>query len=399
MSPEVRTVQAMSQLMDYCQSEEYKGWDPYDGLNSKLFQKTPLKHWDVARLVLIQTMKRSPLNFRKLLLIPKMHNPKGIGLFLNGFCNLYRICMSGETRFGTQEELLIRINDLAELLISLKSEGYSGACWGYNFDWQSRRSFLFPAYTPTVVATTFCATALFEAYNITKNKKYLQTALSSADFILSDLNRTNCPGGFILSYSPMKGNDTVYNASLLGAKLLSYCFHYTGNELYKNMARQIVNAACVAQESDGSWVYGLLPVQSWKDSFHTGYNLDSIAHYIHKCDDTKYQKCLDQGLEFYVNNFFHKDGKPKYYYNKTYPIDIHCPAQLWVTLSTLKVWENYSHLTEKVMNWTIENMQDSKGFFYYQLKKCFSSKISYMRWSNAFMFNALSYYLSENNDK
>jgi hypothetical protein len=72
---------------------------------------------------------------------------------------------------------------------------------------------------------------------------------------------------------------------------------------------------------------------------------------------------------------------------------------LWVTLSTLKEWENNLHLSEKVMKWTLGNMQDSEGFFYYQLKKCFSSKISYMRWSNAFMFNALSYYLFETHDK
>ncbi|MDY3009338.1 MAG: delta-aminolevulinic acid dehydratase, partial [Sodaliphilus sp.] len=46
-----------------------------------------------------------------------------------------------------------------------------------------------------------------------------------------------------------------------------------------------------------------------------------------------------------------------------------------------------------VLRWTIKHMQDKKGYFYYQLKKGISSKISYMRWSNAFMFCALSYYL------
>lgn len=50
-----------------------------------------------------------------------------------------------------------------------------------------------------------------------------------------------------------------------------------------------------------------------------------------------------------------------------------------------------------VLQLTIDNMQDKKGYFYYQLKQGISSMISYMRWSNAFMFNALSYYiLSEN---
>ena len=48
-----------------------------------------------------------------------------------------------------------------------------------------------------------------------------------------------------------------------------------------------------------------------------------------------------------------------------------------------------------VLNWTIDNMQHKKGYFYYQLKKGISSKISYMRWSNAFMFNAMAHYFLE----
>jgi hypothetical protein len=40
-----------------------------------------------------------------------------------------------------------------------------------------------------------------------------------------------------------------------------------------------------------------------------------------------------------------------------------------------------------------ENRQGKEAYFYYQLKPGISSKIPYMRWSNAFMFNALSHYL------
>ncbi|MDK9557292.1 hypothetical protein QQF73_06595 [Marinobacter sp. M216] len=386
---------SFSSLRAYCEAEHYKGWDPYDGLNSAIFQATPLKYWGLARLVLIQLCKRSPINLRPLLLVPKQHNAKGVGLFLNGYCNLYRLASKGDKRFGSKDELLAKITEVADLLLGLESKGFSGVCWGYNFDWQARRLFLFPAYTPTVVATTFCASALFEAYEVTGNKLYLDTALSSANFVLKDLHRSEHEGGFMLSYSPLPGNDTVYNASLLGAKLLSYCFHYTGDEDYKIAAHQIVNAACEGQSEDGSWVYGLLPVQSWIDSFHTGYNLDAISHYTRLCEDDSFQNNLDKGLRFYLEHFFLEDGTPKYYHSRTYPIDIHCPGQLWVTLSEMGQWEANSEICEKVANWTISNMQSPRGYFYYQLKKGVSSKIPYMRWSNAFMFNALSYYLLE----
>lgn len=384
---------ALSALAAYCEAEGYMGWDPYDGLNSKLFKATPLHRSALARLIWIQFFKRSPINFRKIAQVPKGYNAKALGLFLNGYCNLYQLAERGDTRLGSPEVLRGKIDGIAQLLLDQQSTGYSGACWGYNFDWQARRLFLFPAYTPTVVATTFCASALFEAYEITGNRLYLDTAVSSADFVLKDLHRTDHTGGFVLSYSPLPGNDTVYNASLLGAKLLSYSYRYTGNDEYRAVARQIVSAACEGQAADGSWVYGLLPIQSWIDSFHTGYNLDALAHYARLCEDNTFQVNLDKGLKFYLENFFLPDGTPKYYHNKTYPIDIHCPGQLWVTLTQLKRWKDNSALCDNVAQWVLANMQSPKGYFYYQLKKGVSSKISYMRWSNAFMFNALSYYL------
>ena len=239
-------------LKKYCEKENFSGWDPFDGLNSKLFKATPLKHWDFARLAWIQGFKRSPINFRKLLMVPKQQNAKGIGLFLNGYCNIYALAEKGDVRFGTKEEILKRITELADVLLDMQNRDYSGACWGYNFDWQSRRLFLFPKNTPTVVATTFVASALFEAYEITQDKRYLETALSSANFILNDLNRTNIDDGFILSYSPFPGNSNVYNASLLGAKTLSYCYKYTGNIEYKEYAGIIIRTACKGQAKDGS---------------------------------------------------------------------------------------------------------------------------------------------------
>ena len=159
------------------------------------------------------------------------------------------------------------------------------------------------------------------------------------------------------------------------------------------MARKSVLACCNAQNNDGSWVYGMLPVQSWIDSFHTGYNLDGLIAYEEQTGDMSFHENIEKGFDFYIRNFFEKDGCPKYYHNKKYPIDIHCPGQLLVTLNRLHKFDEYKDLAEKVLNWTIKNMQSPKGYFYYQLKEGISSKIPYMRWSNAFMFNALSYYI------
>lgn len=397
---------SFSRLRSFCEAEDYKGWDPYDGLKSRVAHwLLPLRHSAVMRLCIIQGFKRCPVNLRRIAMVPKEHNAKGLGLFLQGYCNLYRM----ERSHDIQE----RIVYLANLLLKMRSDRmfpgqYHGACWGYNFDWQARRLFLFPAHTPTVVATNFCATALLEAYEALKDspdeeirkaaERYKEVALSAAAFVLQDLHRyypdANDKEKFLFSYSPLSGNDTVYNASLLGARLLSYCYKYTGRLEYLEAAKASVRACVEGQKEDGSWVYGLLPVQGWIDSFHTGYNLDALIAYEEQTGDTQFHEAIEKGFNFYIENFFEPDGTPKYYHNRTYPIDIHCPGQLFVTLSRLHRFAENRGLAEKVMQWTIDNMQHRKGYFYYQLKKGMNTKIPYMRWSNAFMFCAMSYFLS-----
>lgn len=397
-------IDSFIRLKSYCETEDYKGWDPYDGLKSKVANALlPLKHSAILRLCIIQGFKRCPVNLRRIAMVPKEHNAKGIGLFLQGYCNLYKMIEKKGVAFkelGTRDEVLRKIRYLADLLLQMRSDKmfpgeFHGACWGYNFDWQARRLFLFPAHTPTVVATNFCATALMEAYEVTHDKRYLEVALSAARFIIEDLHRSEYKDGFLFSYSKLPGNDTVFNASILGSRLLSYCYKYTGNETYKQLARKSIVACCAGQEEDGSWRYGMLPVQKWRDSFHTGYNLDGLIAYQENTGDNSFDENIAKGFDYYINHFFLDDGTPKYYDNQTYPIDIHCPGQLFVTLSRLHKFGAFRQTAAKVLQWTIDNMQDPNGYFYYQLKPGMSSKIPYMRWSNAFMFSALSFYLLE----
>ena len=375
---------SFNSLKKYCEKEKYIGWDPFDGLNSNIFKISGLHKGKIPRLAWIQLFKRNPFNLRPLLFVSKGYNPKGLGLFLTSYCNLYKI--------DNKKEHLDKIIFLSEKLIELQSHGFSGACWGYNFDWQSRAFFL-PKGTPTVVVTSFVACALMDAYGITKNQKYLDIAISSGNFITKDLNRTKKNKGFIFSYSPFD-KTCVYNASLLGSKLLSRIYSYTKDKNTIKLAKNSVLACAKMQRDDGSWLYGELKIQNWIDSYHTGFNLESMCEYQKHSGDDSFKVIIEKGLKFYLNNFFLEDGRPKYYDKKIYPIDIHSPAQLVVTLSILNKFKENQALIGKVLNWTIDNMQDSKqGYFYYQLKKRVSSKIPYMRWSQAWMFYAFSFYL------
>jgi hypothetical protein len=377
--------QSLSKLIAYCESEGFKGYDPFDGLNSRVFQSIPYISGNrLFRLAWIQLFKRLPINLRPVSGIRKEYNPKALGLFLSGYCNLYR-------KMNKPEDL-DKIRFFTGELLKLVSAGYSGACWGYNFDWQAK-AFYQPKNTPTVVATSFIGNALLDSYEITGDGHILMVARSSCDFVLKDLNRTyDARGNFAFSYSPMD-KTVVFNASLLGSRLLSRVYSYTKEKELLDEARKSVDFCCDCQKDDGSWSYGTLNHHQWIDNFHTGYNLMCIADYSKYSGENEYYDCLNRGFDFYINNFFTDNGISRYYTNSIYPVDVHSPAQMVITLSKLGKFNEYRQLLDKVMLWTINHMQSEKGYFYYQVNRYFTSRIPYMRWAQAWMFYAFTEYL------
>lgn len=375
-------------LKHFVEGEGYKGWDPFDGLNSAFFQKTPFRRSRVFRLMWIQFFKISPVNFRRLFQVPKQFNAKGLGLFLTGYCNKY-------IQTNNSEDLKT-IRFLVSKILELKSSGYSGSCWGYNFDWQAR-AFFQPKGTPTIVATSFVANALLDAYDILKDDNLLKEARSSCGFILNDLNRTYSENGnFCFSYSPLDKTQ-VFNASVLGSRLLARVYSYTKEKELIQTAKLSIDFCLPFQQENGAWPYGTLPYHQWVDNFHTGYMIECISEYQKYAGGDQYDEVISKSLDYYLKTFFEESGIPKYYNNKRYPIDIHAPAQLLVTLFRLGKLNENKELVDKVLNWVHENMWDKRGFYYYQKRKLWTSKIPYMRWAQAWMFYALSYYSREFN--
>ena len=73
--------EAYVKLFAWCRRHDFAGYDPFDGLNSRLFQTSPLKNSRMARLLWTQLFKRSPINFRSLVRVAPERNAKGIALF------------------------------------------------------------------------------------------------------------------------------------------------------------------------------------------------------------------------------------------------------------------------------------------------------------------------------
>lgn len=369
----------ITKLRSYIEAEGFKGYDPYDALTSPIL-KTFSFNQKYLRIAFIQTLKKFPFNLRPLLGIKKGYNPKGLGLFLWGYAKLYQL--------ERKPEYLERIKDLLGRLDRLNSEGFSGNCWGYNFDWQSM-AFYVPKYTPTIVNSSFIGHALIDTYRYTGNERALKMALSIKGFILNDLYKTEENGAICFSYTPFD-RLTVHNANLLGASLLIRLYKYAGDENLKDIALQSLAYSVKHQREDGSWYYAETETQKWIDSFHTGFNLQSILYFLETGFAEEYRISLEKGVHFYSRNFFLEDGTPKYYHDRIYPIDIHSASQALVFFS--RMGDHYRPLSNKIAEWMINHLQDKEGYFYYQRHQYYTNKIPYIRWAQAWAFHALTEY-------
>jgi hypothetical protein len=389
-------------LRAWCRERDYAGHDPFDALNSRLFQSTPFKRSRLARLAWTQVFKRSPVNLRGVARVPLERNSKGTALFALAALSRFRVTRSEEDEREARE--------LLDDLLAARIETKSGAAWGYNFDWQGR-AFYAPRGTPTVVPTAFAVRALVEAvaaFNKSGEEdtlstdvfKYLTGASRACEFIVKDLNRSDESDEEVcFSYTPLD-RTRVFNASLLAGEALASVGAITGPRRWTDYALRAVRHVVRRQREDGSWAYGADSYQSWSDNFHTAFVLTSLARILRACESQlegdvatrdEIRRAINRGYEFWRDGFFLADGWPKYYHRAAHPADAHSAGASIVALAELRHIEpDASELAARVANWAVRELYDPRGFFYYQKRRLHTVRTPYMRWSQAWMMYALA---------
>ncbi|MGA2531529.1 MAG: hypothetical protein ABSG19_00690 [Candidatus Aminicenantales bacterium] len=367
-------------LLAYCRAHDWAGFDPYDALNSKVFRAFPFLNFKLFRLFLTQTVKRCPVNLRPLLLVPRTPNPKGIALFLSSITRLQKIGLIGKDDLSSLT---------ADKLLGLRSRHPRRSCWGYNFDWQTR-TYLVPKGSPNIICSTFAANALLDAFEYLHDPAHLDTAISTADFILETLFWREGTSTACFSYTPLERTE-IHNANLLGAAFLCRVSRLAGERKFLEPALDAARYSVGKQHADGAWDYGEAPAQRWIDNFHTGFNLVALRRIGEYGQTTEFESASRRGFDFYKAHFFREDGAPRYYHDATYPIDIHSVAQSLITLTEFRDFgKDNVDLADSVLGWALRNMWDNRGFFYFQKHARFTVRTSFMRWSQAWMLQALA---------
>jgi rhamnogalacturonyl hydrolase YesR len=372
---------SISRLCEWVEANDYRGYDTFDGLNARYVRPLTLETWPL-RMLLQQGVRRFPINLRPLLGVPRHHSTKAMGFFARGFIRLHDA--TGEREWRDKAEKVL------DWLVDNQCKGYSGAGWGNHFDYQSRNIFV-KKNIPSVVWTSLIGHAFLDAYGHFKQDRYLRVAVSSCEHIVHDISRHVEGHTACLGYFPGFEHQ-VHNASTLGASLLIRTHAITGNDTYRDVAERAFAYTAQYQRPDGFWYYGEAPNLRWIDNFHTGYVLDCFKHYSDATGDTRFEDVMAKGYDYWKTTFFVEDGTPRYYSHKAEPIDIQCSSQAIDTLVFYADRDPQSlQLATKVANWTIRNMQNGTGYFYYRRYGWgIVNKTPTLHWGQATMLSALA---------
>jgi hypothetical protein len=373
---------SLQRVQHWVESRNYKGYDPGDGLTSFL---RPLTFGNLfAERLLQQAIWKSPINIRPLVGVVPLDSTKGRGFMAWGYALMYGIDRNPAWREKATACL--------DWLDRAREPGYAGHCWGNHFDF-STRSGCMKAHTPTIVWSGLIGQAYLEAYERFNEPRFLVIADSICRWVLT-LPREVTPTGTCLSYTGVFQN-SVHNSNLLGAALLARTARHRDNAEYRAVAREAVRYSCTRQLPDGAWWYGESPKYHWIDNFHTAYNLDSIRRYIDYSGDETFRPQLDLGYSYFKSTFFEPSGRPRYYHNRTYPVDIQCASQAIDTFAYFSDRDPQAiELSRKVAEWTIANLQAPSGHFYYREYPLMKARTPYFHWGQATMFKALAHLLS-----
>ena len=391
---ETKVASSLERLMQWVEARDYTGYDLYDGLTVTQSEAVLQNYW--ANTLITQLFKKSPVNPRPLLGMPKTKMPKGVGLFLHAYALLAR--QARQRGDEVQERACLdQCEELYQWLMQRACGSYSGHAWNFGFNYK----FLFDK--PTVVITAIIARGLFAYYQLTGREDIRQTLRSTCDFVLKDLLITETAEGISFSYTPRdnaerpKMLNCCYNASMLGAEILAQGYALTEEGLLRDFAARAVDFAVAHQHEDGHWNYSI-DLDTGRErpqvDFHQGFILDSLYAFVQHtgAPDATYLQALERGARFYREEQFDETGRAKWRLPKEWPADIHCQAQGILTFSKLAHLEDrYLPFAKEIAEWTIAHMQDSEGYFYYRKGRLFTNKIPYMRWAQAWMMLALSH--------
>jgi hypothetical protein len=368
-------VSAVDAIRRWGEACDWRGYDPYDGLNSPFASYLTLGT-AIGQRALTQVVKRSPINVRPLLRIKPAHNDKALGLVASGYARL-AAARDDDTAAGAARSWLDRV-------VSDAVVDGSGRAWGYNFDVRTR-FFGYARGTPNTIATSFVAHALLDGFELLGDVRFGAAAREATSFLLEHM--LDDQDATFFRYLPQE-RELVHNANLLACSVAVRTCVLREEPLDERVAEAVATSAA-AQRPDGSWSYSEGPAGKWVDNFHTGYVLESLDRCRVLVGGV--QPALARGFDFWEREFFLPDGEPKPTTTRRFPVDAHDYVQAIETWLSASAWRDGAFdRAESTADLLVDRMLNANGYVNFQRGRFFANRVPFVRWTTAPAFRALA---------
>ncbi|MCU0645505.1 MAG: hypothetical protein MUC94_14770 [bacterium] len=371
----------ISGLIAFLESNDFKGWEPYELPELSWLQSHRLRTMTTQLLRLFPIALHGYFNEKKL-------HPKAAALFARAFLNLHEI--TSEQKY--YEKALFFL----EWLIAHRSAQSKHFSIG-NLHQLSMKTYQASPDTPSPLITCFAVEAFISAYEASQDEKFFEAAESGIKFFLEELplrkvSATEC---FFVYHS--NNEQFIPNAPAAISGTLSRFYGISKEPSLLRIIKNNFNYIAKSQNSDGSWLYH--PDSRYVDNFHTAFILEALAKFQYYTSDNSFETVLSKGLAFYLKTFFTSTWKPIHKKRSGFPsnadslltkIDLRDIAMGLSLFSTLhSTQRNQLSLALKLLDWSIEKFKSREGYFYYQQVPLYTIKGPFLR-MQAWMLYGLS---------
>lgn len=307
--------------------------------------------------------------------------------YLMGFLALYRATQ--------QASYLDAASDLARALLGSSIAGFSGPCWGYPFDWQTRRG-LWKQNTPLVTSTPYVFDAFAELYDVTGEAAHRQVASSIAAFIADDIPDTPVGSGWAAGYTPFD-HSQIINASAYRAACMARAATLFNSERYREIAARNVRFVLGQQAGDGAWPYSANdPRDRFVDHFHTCFVLQGLYRAYRVLRDPAILEAVERGYTYYRTRLFYGDGRPRPFARSGHPqfgvVELYDYAEALALALLLREDLPTDALAASMVTQLLD-LQTAHGCFVTRISRGgIRNRVPYHRWGQAQVFCAAARY-------
>ncbi len=325
-----------------------------------------------------------------------------------GFAFLYEVT-------GVPAHLERAVHFLNELKKS-RSPGFKEFCWGYPFDWVTRKGII-KEQTPLITTTPYVYEAFLQTSEMLERacdirpitsdlrlldllgeyKQILESIARHAAHDIKDFKTSQTASS--CSYTPYDEGGVI-NAAAYRAFLLTSASRVFSNDDYWKIAERNLNFVLENQNRDGSWFYAVDGVRDFVDHYHTCFVMKALAKIHALTGHAATLKALGRGVSYYLNNLFAEDGLPKPFSKAprltVYTRELYdCAECINLCLLLRDCFPQLETTLETVVKGILKNWVKRDGSFRSRRLHFGWDNVPMHRWGQAQMFRSLAFYLLE----